>query len=403
MPDTFSPYLMPSVPSNHSQLKISILAPDLSGGGGTRAYLLARVLQKLNYDVQIFGFLFGSSLYPIPPDNLPVHWVKGCNYPQFFLAAQKLLAQVDGDILYAVKPRPTSLGIALLKQLQTHKPTILDIDDWELSWYGGDRWQYRPSPKQFARDLLKPNGELRFPDHRLYLSWMEKLVKMARAVTVDTQFLKNRFGGTYLPNGKDINLFNPDHFDPQVSKVSYGLSNYRVLMFPGTARPHKGLEDVLIALDILGQPDLRLVIVGGREIGDGYLERLMAKWERWIIRLPQSPLEKMPEIVSAADVIVVPQRDTLTARAQFPIKLTDGMAMAKPILATKVGDLPEILGDTGYLVEPQCPEQIAREIPGIFSDWKSALERGLKARERCVECYSIESMAAILSSVIESL
>ena len=45
--------------------------------------------------------------------------------------------------------------------------------------------------------------------------------------------------------------------------------------------------------------------------------------------------EMMPEIVSAADVIVVPQRNTPAAQAQFPLKLTDGMAMAKPILATQ--------------------------------------------------------------------
>ena len=111
----------------------------------------------------------------------------------------------------------------------------------------------------------------------------------------------------------------------------------------------------------------------------------------------------MPEIVSAAHVIVVPQRDTLTAKAQFPIKLTDGMAMAKPILATKVGDLPEILGDTGYLVEPERPEQIARQIQWIFEHWELASERARKARSRCVEYYSIDAMAAILSGVIEYL
>ena len=393
--------------SNESEkskkLKVSILAPDLSGGGGTRAYLLGQVLKKLNYDVKICGFLFGESLYPVPPSNLPVDWVPGCDYPQFFYAVKQLLASIAGDILYAVKPRPTSFGIALIKGLLTSKPVILDVDDWELSWYGGYNWQYRPTPKQLARDILKPSGALRFPEHPLYLHWMEKLVQRAQAVTVDTQFLKKRFGGTYLPNGKDTTLFDPDRFHPELSKASYGLSDYRVLMFPGTARPHKGLEDVLRALDRLNKPDMRLVLVGGRKIGDGYIEYLEAQWEKWVIRLPQSPMEKMPEIVSAADVIVVPQRDNITAKAQFPIKLTDGMAMAKPILATKVGDLPEILGDTGYLVAPECPAEMAQQIQGIFDNIELAKERGMKARARCVEHYSIEAMAGILSGVIENL
>jgi glycosyltransferase involved in cell wall biosynthesis len=174
-------------------------------------------------------------------------------------------------------------------------------------------------------------------------------------------------------------------------------------MFPGTARPHKGLEDILTALEMINQPDIRLVIVGGREIGDGYVEKLMAKWGRWIIRLPQNPAEKMPEIVSSAHLVVVPQRNTTTAQAQFPIKLTDGMAMAKPILSTYVGDIPDILGDTGYLVNPESPEQIASKIQWIFENFDLAQEQGKRARERCVKYYSVDKMSSIISEVITGL
>jgi glycosyltransferase involved in cell wall biosynthesis len=111
----------------------------------------------------------------------------------------------------------------------------------------------------------------------------------------------------------------------------------------------------------------------------------------------------MPEIVAAAHIVVVPQRDTLTARAQFPLKLTDGMAMAKPVLSTRVGDIPEILDETGYLVDPSSPEQIAQQIQCIFQDLESANERGSKARARCIEKYSIETMASTLKSVIAKL
>nr|WP_322744276.1 glycosyltransferase family 4 protein [Coleofasciculus sp. LEGE 07092] len=382
---------------------VSILAPDLSGGGGTRAYLLGQVLQKLNYNVKVCGFLFGTSLYPLPPANLPVHWVSGGNYPQVLQSARNLLGQIDGDIIYAVKPRPTSFGIALLKRLLAHQPIVLDIDDWELSWFGEGQWRYRPTPKQIARDLLKPDGALRSPEHWLYLQWMEKLINRANAVTVDTKFLQYRFGGTYLPNGKDTVLFDPEPFDPDASRAKYGLSDYRVLMFPGTARPHKGIEDVLLALEQLDQPDLRLVLVGGREIGDGYIEQLMTIGKRWIVKLPSTPVDQMPEVVAAAHVVIVPQRDTLTAHAQFPIKLTDGMAMAKPIISTRVGDIPTILGDTGYLVEPNSPGQIAEKIQWIFQNLEVANERGRKARERCVAYYSTDKMAAILSELIGQL
>ena len=174
-------------------------------------------------------------------------------------------------------------------------------------------------------------------------------------------------------------------------------------MFPGTARPHKGLEDVLLALDQLNQPDLRLVLVGGREIGDGYIEKLIDIGKRWIIKLPSTPIDQMPEIVSAAHIVVVPQRDKITAHAQFPIKLTDGMAMAKPIISTRVGDIPEILADTGYLVAPSSPEQIVERIEEIFSNFGEARDRGKKARERCIELYSTKKMATIISDLINKI
>lgn len=138
-----------------SQQKISVLAPDLSGGGVTRVYLLASVLQKLNYDVKVCGFLFGDAIYPTPPAGLPVDWVPGCNYPELLGATRKLLQKIDGDIIYAVKPRPTSFGIGLLKTLGRDRPVMLDIDDWELSWFGGENWKYRPTIKQLARDIVK--------------------------------------------------------------------------------------------------------------------------------------------------------------------------------------------------------------------------------------------------------
>lgn len=387
---------------NKQKLKVTILSPTFCKGGIERAYLLSQVLQKLHCEVKILGFLSEGGIYPLPPRQLFLDWVRGGKYPQILGSAMQLLSKIDGDIIYAVKPLPTSFGIALLKKLSARLPVILDIDDWELSWHGGDSWQYHPTLKQLARDILKKDGALRNPTHPLYLRWMEKLVNRADAVTVHTQFLQKRFGGTYLPNGKDTELFDPAKFDPDTSRQNYNLSQYRVLMFPGAPRPYKGLEDILIALDYLNQPDLRLVIVGGNPYDD-YDEQLMVKWGRWIIKLPPMPVEQMPEIIAAAHIIVVPQRDTPITRAQFPLKLTDGMAMAKPVLATRVGDIPEILGETGYLVEPASPLQLAEQIELIFQNLASANERGKKARERCIERYSIAAMAAMLEPVLASL
>lgn len=382
--------------------KVSLVVCNLAHElrwGGARPFLLAQALQKSSYPVEMIGLTFEP--FTPPPDlDIPIQVFQGKNYPSVLKSFYQLLQRIDGDIIYAYKPKPSSFGISLIKKMLTDRPLILDIDDWEMSWYGGDEWRYKPpSLKQFARDILKPNGALRNPDHPLYLKRMESLTSRADAITIHTGFIQQRFGGIYLPNGKDTTLFNPDNYNPELVRSQYNLSNYRILMFPGAPRPYKGIEDVLIALDILNEPDLRLVVVGGSPYDD-YDQKLSEKWGRWLISIPPLPVTKMPEIVAAAHIIVVPQRNHPSALAQFPLKLTDGMAMAKPILSTTVGDIPNILGNTGYLVEPSSPEQIAEMIKLIFCDFDQAQEKGLEARKRCVEKYSIEAMAQILSSII---
>lgn len=387
-----------------TQPTVSLVISDLAGGGAIRAFLLGQVLQKLAYTVEVVGFLSGQELYAIPPQGLTVRSQPNAIYPGFVRSAAQLIREIRGDIIYAVKPKPSNYGVSLLKRQLSRRPVLLDMDDWELSWHGGDEWRYRPgSLKQLARDLLKPNGQLRDPDHPLYVKWTERLVPAADAITIDTEFLQQRFGGTYIPNGKDTDLFDPARYDPVACREQFGLSPYRVLMFPGAPRPHKGVEDVLSALDQLNEPDLRLVIVGGSPYDD-YDDRLMERWGRWIIKLPRMPVDAMPAAIAAAHVVVVPQRDTLTAQAQFPLKLTDGMAMAKPVLSTRVGDIPTILaGAAGYLVDPNSPTQLAEQIQIIFQDFDAAQARGQRARQKCVELYSVQTMARSLATVLAGL
>jgi glycosyltransferase involved in cell wall biosynthesis len=381
-------------------LKVSLIVSDLSGGGAVRAFLLGQVLLELGYRVEVVGLQLGKVLYAEPPIGIPVCAIPALQLPQVPL--RRLLKAIDGDILYAVKPQPSSFGVGLLKRWQTGKPLLLDMDDWELSWVGGDDWSYRPGPKQLYRDLVKPSGQLRQLNHPLYVSWLERLVGRADGLTIDTQFLKDRFGGVYVANGKDTNLFDPARYDPAAARAKYGLSDYRVLMFPGAPRPHKGVEDVLEALVRLNQPDLRVVIIGGSPYDD-YDQKLADRYGQWLIKIPRLPVEAMPEVVAAAHVVVIPQRDTLTARAQFPLKLSDGMAMGKPMLSTRVGDIPEILADTGYLVDPQAPDQIAEMIQHIFSHWDEATSKGMQARQRCVEHYGIEAMGKGLAEVLAGI
>ena len=392
------------------KLKISILISDFSQssvgrwGGGVRTFILAEALETLGYDVELVGMNFGPE-YP-GLEGLRQRWalkiIPGAHYPGFLRSAGQILRALDGDIIYAHKLKPSSFGLALLKKWFWGKRVILDIDDWEMSWHRGDAYRYRVIPRKLLKDLFGKDGWLQDPNHPLYLSWTERLVKQADHITVNTASLQQRFGGTLVPSGKNMDAFDPSLYDADAVRAQYGLSSYRVLMFPGAPRPYKGVEDILEAMKLLGWPDLRLVIVGGSPY-DSYDQELQQKWgASYLIALPKQPPESMPKIVSAAHVVMVPQRDTEATRAQFPLKLTDGMAMAKPILTTSVGDIPNILGDTGYIVEPQSPRSLATTLEIIFSDYAAAQKRGQAARKRCLQNYSLEAIASHLAPIFEA-
>jgi glycosyltransferase involved in cell wall biosynthesis len=407
------PLAIPSPPSPiapRSALKISLLVWNLTtNDGAIRASLLSAALERLGYETEVLGFTFGEGVYPSLPSTLKVFAVPGGNFPEIWGSVRLLLDRLDGDVIYAIKPQLPSYGLALLNRWLSrwfnnrgHVPVILDIDDWEMSWHGGDSWRYRPSPKQFLRDLFQSNGALRQPGHPLYIRALEARSHWADAVTVHTQFLQERFGGFSVPNGKDIDRFDPDRYDPATCRATLGLSDYRLLMFPGAPRPYKGVEDVLAALEMLDEPDLRLAIVGGSPY-DNYDQELRDRWGKWLIQIPRQSADTMPAVVSAAHVVVVPQRDDPATRAQFPLKITDGMALAKPVLAARVGDVPLILGDTGYLVDPSSPAQIADRIREIFGDYDAALAQGRRARDRCIEHYSLAAMQTALVEVLASI
>lgn len=392
---------------------VSIVAHDLAGGGMTRAYALAQALVHVGHDVEIIGIKINSGpIYPVPPKNINVIEVSGfCLIHRIW----KLLARLNGDIIYAIKPRPSSYGVALLKRYITGCPVVLDIDDWEP----GEREYYRKertssdSPGNLIIDKLKSikaqlRGNLNFrrwlnPNDGHYIRWLERTINWADTITVNTRFLHKQYGGLYIPHCKCISKYDPTKYNSTECRMRYGLADYIVLMFPGTARPHKGLEDLLIAIEALQNPSVRLVLVGGRSSNESYVSELIERWGKWIVRLPAFSAEVMPEIVAAAHVVVIPQRDTSVARAQFPMKLTDAMAMAKPILTTTVGDIPEILDGTGYLVKPSRPEALLEMISYLLSNSYSTKSSALKARERFIRNYSLDIVGPRLSAAIESM
>ncbi len=385
---------MPEDSRGNEPKRVSIVVDDLSASPLIRAYLIARALRRLGHQCEIVGFQSRGDLYSELPPAVSLKPVPIAPGSPPLTLIRALLKEIRGQVVYAVKLRAASFGLSLLARAAGRRRLIVDIDDWEPGVFGFGQSSLVRSLGQLAR-----RGAWRNANQEAYLRLLERLAPLADARTVNTRCLQQRFGGVYLPSGKDTAIFDPALYDPEECRRQLGLASYRVLLFPGAPRAYKGLEDVLAALDRLGRDDLRLVLVGGNPYDD-YDQELMRRWGSWIIKLPRRPVEQMPRAVASAHIVVVPQRDSPVTRAQFPLKLTDGMAMAKPVLTTRVGDIPEIVGDTAYLVEPGRPDQLAGAIEFILGHPDEAKEKGLAARQRCVQLYSIEAMSAILQAVV---
>jgi len=106
-------------------------------------------------------------------------------------------------------------------------------------------------------------------------------------------------------------------------------------------------------------------------------------------------------LLSAADVVAVPQRESTDTIGQVPAKIFDAMALGRPVVSTRVSMIPEILDGCGLLVEPGNVSALAAAIERLLDRPEEATALGARARERCVARYSFEAARRDLFPVVE--
>lgn len=370
-------------------MKVSVVSFDLSDNATGRAELLARLLAS-RYDVDVVGPRFGAGVWgPLVSSKIAHRGVPARRYPWYVNDARTLLPLVDGDVIYASKPRPTSYGVALAARRQRPRPLLLDIDDWELGFF------YRSGLRgRIGRllNLANPNG--------LPWTWLcERRVGAADALTVASRFLERRFGGTLLPHVRDTDAWDPARYEGAGVRAQLGIGWAPLVMFLGTPRAYKGVDDLVEAVGLLGN-NVTLALVGvkaGSEAG--------RRWgAREFVRIRgEIPFDDVPRWLSAADVVAVPQRATSDTVGQVPAKLFDAMALGRPIVATAVSMIPEILDDCGLVVPPGDVPRLAGAIRSLLEEPGTAAALGRRARARCIAEYSFASARARLFPLIDTV
>lgn len=376
-------------------MKVSILVSDMSKNTLGRPYLLGRVLSR-RYQVELIGPLFGPRIWP-PCDTgeLEYKTIPGASFPKFVQSMSQLSALITGDVLYAAAPRLPDYGLALLKKLSHRIPIVLDLDEWQVGIVLTNGWLHYF--KTGIRNIRTPNSQL-------YLLLMEQLIPAANALTVASNFLQQKFGGIKVPHGRDTALLNPKNFDPDTERARLQLGDYQYLVFLGTPVLHKGLDDIIEALRLLNKKSVRLLIVGADpkvQYVQDYVEHLRRVGGEWVEIRETCPISDLPRYLSVASLIALPQRKSAQFIGQVPAKLFDAMAMAKPIISTRVTEIPEILEGCGWLIESGDTKALAEKIEHILLHPAEAQAMGQKARTRCVERYSWDAIEVTLAGIFD--
>jgi glycosyltransferase involved in cell wall biosynthesis len=287
-------------------------------------------------------------------------------------------------VLIPVKPHIASFAVALVASELRGVPVVLDIDDLDVALAPRSRWAADPA----MTDLSRPKSPV-------FVSLLTKAIGAADAVTVCCGALRERFGGTVVPQPVDTALFDPDRTDRERARRELGFDGPTVL-FPGVPRPHKGLE--LLADAVARVPGARLAVTCRPEDLAGPV------WAgRPISRVGIVPYPSAPALYAAADVVAIPQLDDEAARHQMPLKAVDAMAMGRPVVASAVSDLPQVLDGCGRLVPPGDGAALAAALGELLADRAQARELGDRARARCLERYSYERVGEQLAGIAGSV
>jgi glycosyltransferase involved in cell wall biosynthesis len=373
-------------------MNVTVLTPDVSHNCLGRAHLLAELLSR-THDVQIVGPQFGDGVWSPVADDYDYEFAEaGSRLHSFCRAVPALLRLIDGDVVLVSKPRMQSYGVGLLKTLGEEYPLVLDIDDWETGFTLGEAGAF---------SYLRALPTLVDINSLYYKLLMERLVPVADELTVSNRFLADRFGGEIIPHVRDTDAFDPDRFSSTAARREFDLPpDDRLIMFSGTPRPHKGVEDLVHAVSELSRDDTRVVLVGAHD--SDYVDELRRLGGDSLIVRGQQPFDTLPRWIAAADVVAIPQRDRPETLGQLPAKVFDAMAMGKPIVATAVSDLPEILDGCGLVVDPESPRRLREAIVRLLDDPTLRDSLGRRARRRCIERYSHDAVAPQLSEIVRS-
>ncbi|MFC1668450.1 glycosyltransferase [Chlamydiota bacterium] len=361
--------------------KILMLITELDiGGAETIVYNQVRELRRRGFDVAV-ACLYGKGVMAkkIVDAGIRVYFLQACCKYDFrvLFRLRKILKEQHFDVLHChlfhanIIGRFAAIRIKSIRIISTIH--VMEIDKLYRIWFDGitsflvDRYIcVSKSVKQFI---------------------MQKANVSAKKITV-------------VYNGIDLDQMIPTRSSDQI-KQEWGLTNEVVIGSVGRLHEQKGHSYLLEAFQLILKKgiNIRLVIVG-----EGPLRQFLeAKTVSLDIAQCVAFIGFKEDIINymqVLDIFVLP-----SLWEGFGLVVTEAMALAKPVIATDVDGVPEIVcnSKTGYIVEPASVEMLAEKITALVIDRQKSSEMGLLGRERVRNYFSHKQMVSTLILVYNSL
>jgi glycosyltransferase involved in cell wall biosynthesis len=370
---------------------LSIIGYDLARSPwSTRPLSLFSEVAHLGHEVHMLHFPINGNapaIHSLADKPFSIEAMnKGCcpfDMPLQYLVNRKKIAKAlaGADIVHAMKP--VNYIVWMLKN-QKRPPLVYDWDDWELAIA-----EMFYSPRRLAR--TRRNETFYLDNAELILCANPNIEKQ----------IKNTYGRTSgftsLPCGVDAELFDPEKHQPDNAlRKQLGLGGSPVVFFHGQLEMDTEVEKFLdLVGELANQRNARFLVVGDGRMKAGLMQRAKSLGlEEHVVFTGFVPYNEVPRYLALADVAIALFLDTIYASCKSPLKVYEYMAMARPIVATGVGQIRQLLNDKrGKLVKAEDWPAIKREITSLIDNPKEAQVMGQQARKHILENHTWKHVA----------
>lgn len=191
--------------------------------------------------------------------------------------------------------------------------------------------------------------------------------------------------------GTSPKIFKP--LDVSELKREINLEGKFVVGYVGRLVKAKGLITLLKSFSLLDESSY-LLVVGRGDLLDKLLHLAEELRVRDRVIFVDGVLHKdVPKYINCMDVLVLPSEGSKSWREKFGYVIPQAMLCEAPVIGSRHGGIPEVIGDAGVLFEPGNESDLAQKLNKLKEDTSLRMQHIQAGKKRALENYTVEKVA----------